>query len=336
MVLPIIAAERQGDTSVSNLHFLAELKRRNVIRMAGLYLAGAWLLAQVAGTVLPMFSAPAWLARSIVIVLMIGFVPALLFTWVFEWTPKGLMREVDVDSGQSIAPQTGKRMDRLIMVMLTLALGYFAVDKFLVSPQREATRLQSAREEGRSQAIVDAHGERSIAVLPFVDMSQDKDQEYFSDGISEELLNLLAKIPELRVISRSSAFAYKGKEIDIPRSQGPNVAHILEARAEVRQSVRTPPADRRAFGHAPWSEKYERTMETFSQSGRNRAAVLEQWRSSARCSAEVRETDPRAYTLYLQGLHLAQGDRRVLVEAIGCGAALASIRACRGMETAVI
>ena len=311
-MLPIIAARTtKVITSVSNVHFLAELKRRNVIRMAGLYLAGAWLLAQVAGTVLPMFSAPAWLARSIVIVLMIGFVPALLFTWVFEWTPKGLMREVDVDSGQSIAPQTGKRMDRLIMVMLTLALGYFAVDKFLVSPQREATRLQSAREEGRSQAIVDAHGERSIAVLPFVDMSQGQDQGYFSDGISEELLNLLAKIPALRVISRSSAFAYKGKDIDIPTvARELHVAHILEG--SVRKSgsqlrITAQLIDGHSDTHL-WSETYDRPMDDiFAIQDEIAAAVVEQLEIKLLGAApKVRETDPKAYTLYLQGLAISR------------------------------
>src|ERR1700675_5105662 len=94
-------------------NFFGELKRRNVIRFAGLYLVGAWLLTQVASTVLPMFGAPDWLPRSIVILLVIGFVPALIFSWVFELTPQGLKRDEDVPADQSIAPQTGRRMDRL-------------------------------------------------------------------------------------------------------------------------------------------------------------------------------------------------------------------------------
>src|SRR5476651_948464 len=110
---------------MKNSNFFTELKRRNVIRMAGLYLVGAWLLVQVAGTVLPMFGAPDWLPRSIVILLALGFLPALIFSWVFELTPQGLKRDEDVAPAQSIAPQTARRMDRMIIVVLVFALAYF-------------------------------------------------------------------------------------------------------------------------------------------------------------------------------------------------------------------
>src|SRR5262245_25599463 len=116
-------------------NFFAELKRRDVIRAAGLYLVAAWLIVQVAGTVLPMFGAPEWLPRSIVVLLAIGFVPAVIFTWVFEITPEGLKREQDVAPGQSITPRTGRRMDRTIIVVLVLALGYFVFDKFVLAPR---------------------------------------------------------------------------------------------------------------------------------------------------------------------------------------------------------
>src|SRR5947208_16210562 len=116
--------------------FFAELKRRNVIRMAGLYLVGAWLIVQVTGTVLPMFGAPDWLPRSIVILLAIGFVPAVIVSWMFELTPQGLKRDEDVPPEQSIAPQTARRMDRMIIAVLVLARGYFAFDKFVLSPRR--------------------------------------------------------------------------------------------------------------------------------------------------------------------------------------------------------
>src|ERR1700745_3560895 len=125
-------------------NFFAELKRRNVIRMAGLYLVGAWLLVQVASTVLPMFGAPDWLPRSIVILLVIGFVPTLIFSWAFELTPQGLKRDEDVPPEQSISPQTGRRMDRIIIAVLVLALGYFAFDKFILTPRREAARAYTA------------------------------------------------------------------------------------------------------------------------------------------------------------------------------------------------
>ena len=117
------------------LSFFAELKRRNVIRMAGLYLVGAWLLIQVASTLLPAFDIPSWMLRGLIVTLALGFIPAVIFSWVFQLTPEGLKREEAL--GQSITPQTGRRMDRMIIVVLVLALAYFAVDKFLLSPRRE-------------------------------------------------------------------------------------------------------------------------------------------------------------------------------------------------------
>src|SRR5213596_2887018 len=126
---------------MTNRNFFAELKRRNVVRMGGLYLVGAWLLTQVTSTVLPMFGAPDWLPRTVVILLAIGFVPALIFSWVFELTPQGLKRDEDVKPEESIAPQTARRMNRMIIVVLLLALGYFAFDKFVLTPKRNAELL---------------------------------------------------------------------------------------------------------------------------------------------------------------------------------------------------
>ena len=120
------------------MNFIAELKRRNVIRMAGLYLVGAWLVVQVSSTVLPMFDAPAWLPRSIVILLAGGFIPTLILSWVFELTPDGIKRDEDVLPEQSIAPQTARRMDRAIIAVLVIALAYFGFDKFALAPRREA------------------------------------------------------------------------------------------------------------------------------------------------------------------------------------------------------
>jgi len=225
--------------------FLAELKRRNVIRMAGLYLVGAWLLTQVASTVLPAFEVPTWALRALIIVLALGFVPALVFAWVFELTPDGLKRDSDVKPEESIAPQTARRMDRLIFVVMALALAYFAFDKFVLAPRREtagtpgagsvpgrqtaagaATPASDQASDAASRAIP---SDSSIAVLPFVNMSSDREQEYFSDGLSEELLNQLAQIPQLRVIARTSSFSFKGKDVDVATiARTLNVAHVLE------------------------------------------------------------------------------------------------------------
>src|SRR5881392_2359702 len=156
-------------------NLFAELKRRNVLRMAGLYLVGAWLVVQVAGTVLPMFGAPEWLPRSIVVLLAIGFVPAVIFSWVFELTPEGLKREQEVAPEQSITPQTGRRMDRTIIVVLVLALGYFAFDKFVLSPRRGAALVSSAV-PNEAKSVINV---KSIAVLPFENLSEEKANAFF-------------------------------------------------------------------------------------------------------------------------------------------------------------
>ncbi|HEY3663695.1 MAG TPA: hypothetical protein VGL24_11125, partial [Chthoniobacterales bacterium] len=201
----------------------AELKRRNVIRAAGLYLVGAWLIVQVASTVLPMFGAPEWLPRGIVLLLAIGFVPALVFSWTFELTAHGLKRDAEVPPEQSIAPQTARRMDRLIIAALVAALAYFAVDKFLLGPRRE--KLEASATTSESKA---APNERSVAVLAFDNLSDDKGSEYFSDGVSEELLTVLQKIPGLHVAARTSAFSFKGKTATAQEiGQKLGVAHLV-------------------------------------------------------------------------------------------------------------
>src|SRR5258707_15481992 len=164
--------------------FFAELKRRNVIRMVGIYLVGAWLVVQVAGTVLPMFGTPEWLLRTIVVLLTIGFVPAVIFSWVFELTPEGLKRDDDVMPERSIAPQTGRRMDRMIIVVLVLALGYFAFDKFVLARRREAALVASAV-PNESKSVNNA---KSIAVLPFENLSEEKANAFFTDGVQDESL----------------------------------------------------------------------------------------------------------------------------------------------------
>jgi TolB-like protein/Tfp pilus assembly protein PilF len=240
--------------------FFAELRRRNVIRAAGLYLVGAWLVVQVAGTVLPMFGAPEWLPRTIVVLLAIGFVPAVIFSWVFELTPQGLKREDDVVSAQSITPQTGRRMDRMIIVVLVLALGYFAFDKFVLAPRREAGLVASAL-PNESKSVIDV---KSIAVLPFVNMGADKTDEYLSDGVSEELIIALSKITGLKVKARTSSFAFKNKNEDIQKiGELLHVSHLLEgsvARAGNKLRI-TAQLIQASNGNHLWSDTYDREMQ---------------------------------------------------------------------------
>src|SRR5207302_4536575 len=168
-------------------------------------LVGSWLVVQVAGTVLPMFGAPEWLPRTIVVLLAIGFVPAVILSWVFELTPEGLKRDEDVAPERSITPKTGRRMDRMIIVVLVLALGYFAFDKFVLTPRREAALVANAV-PNESKSVIST---KSIAVLPFENRSGDPDNAYFTDGVQDEILTDLAKIADLKVISRTSVMQYK-------------------------------------------------------------------------------------------------------------------------------
>src|SRR5215467_8319266 len=180
--------------------------------MAGLYLVGAWLVTQVASTVLPMFGAPDWLPRSVVILLALGFVPVMVFSWVYELTPEGLKRDADVPAEQSIGRETGTRIDRAIIAVLLIALGYFAVDKFVMAPRHFA-----------------GNADKSIAVLPFENLSDEKSNGYFAEGIQDEILTRLAKIGALRVISRTSTQQYASKPgnlAEIARQLG--VTNIVE------------------------------------------------------------------------------------------------------------
>ncbi len=157
--------------------------------------------------------------KTLVGVLAVGLVPALIFSWVFELTPHGLKRDEDVKPEESIAPQTAHRMNRLIIAVLVLALGYFAVDKFVLAPRRAAAPNESS--SGVSA--------KSIAVLPFENLSEDKANAYFAEGMQDEILTRLAKIADLKVISRTSTQHFKSSPENLPEIANQlGVAHILE------------------------------------------------------------------------------------------------------------
>ena len=202
-----------------------ELKQRNVVRVAVAYTVVAWLLLQVADVILNNIDAPNWVFQTILLVLAIGFPLALVLSWAFELTPDGIKKEKNVVRSEPRNQVAGRKLDFLIIGVLTIALAMFALDKFVwTEPTVPASTINSEQ--------------RKIAVLPFVNMSSDEEQEYFSDGLAEELLNLLASIPELKVTSRSSAFFYKGKDTkiaDIGREL--DVDHVLEG--SVRRSGNT-------------------------------------------------------------------------------------------------
>ncbi|MFI4970683.1 MAG: hypothetical protein ACHP7D_10800 [Lysobacterales bacterium] len=292
--------------------FIAELKRRNVIRMAGLYLVGAWLFTQVAGTVLPMFDAPAWLPRSIVILLAIGFVPALAFAWVFELTPTGLRRDVEVHPQESIAPQTARRMDRAIIAVLALALGYFAFDKFALAPRRESA-LATAAEQRAAPESVETHNGKSIAVLPFENLSADKDNAYFATGMQDEILTRLAGIHDLKVISRTSTEQYASRPPNLKVvAEQLGVATVLEGsvqKADGKVRINLQLIDAHSDSHL-WAQNYDRDLkDVFAVQSDVAEKVADALQAqllpaeSARI-ASVPTQNQQAYDLFLKGQYL--------------------------------
>ncbi len=290
------------------MSIFAELKRRNVFRVGAAYLVVAWLLMQVTDTLVPALHLPAWIVTAVALFLIIGLPLALVFAWAFELTPEGLKREAEVEPAESIRHQTGRKLDFLIIGALVLALGYFAYDKFLLAPQREAALVENTKQGFEKQAAAAADAQKSIAVLPFANMSADPEQEYFADGLAEELLNLLASIPELRVAARTSSFAFKDENSDI-RTIGEklNVEHVLEGSVRkagdtLRITAQLIEAD---SGFHLWSQRYDRKFEdVFVIQDEIAFAVVDALRISLLGEVpKAKEINREAYALYLQGKH---------------------------------
>jgi TolB-like protein/Tfp pilus assembly protein PilF len=289
---------------MGNLNFFSELKRRNVLRMAGLYLVGAWLLTQVASTVLPMFGAPEWLPRTIVVLVAIGFVPAVILSWVFEITPEGLKREDDVAPERSITPRTARRMDRMIIVVLVLALGYFACVKFVLTPRREKALVASAM-PNESRSVINA---KSIAVLPFENLSEEKANAFFTEGVQDEILTHLARIADLKVISRTSVMQYKtGLARNLRKiSEELGVAHVVEGsvqRAANKIRVNAQLIDARNDAHL-WAQTYDRDLaDVFSIQSEIAKAIADQLQAKLspnekKAIEQPPTTDLAAFILY--------------------------------------
>jgi len=274
-----------------------QLRHRNVPQVGIAYLAGAWLLIQIAETLLPIFAYSEDAARPIVIVLAIGFIPALILAWVFEWTPQGIRRE---SVAIAEAPHTStRRFDRAIIVLLVIAVGYFAIDKFVFGPGSVAPQ------------------DRSIIVLPFINISTDPEEEYFGDGMAEELLNLLSRIDELRVISRSTAWTFKGRDVDVAELHDKlDVSHVLEG--SVRKSgnkvrVTAQLIDARTDTHL-WSESYDGPLDdVFELQDRISARIVSELRLQLLDDMPVATVvDGRVYELYLQGRYIWEEGKREL------------------------
>jgi adenylate cyclase len=246
------------------MSLIAELSRRNVIRIAGLYLVGAWLLVQVADTVFPAFDLPGWTLRWVILLLALGFVPAMVLAWIYELTPDGIKRDTEVGV-TPMAPKSARRIDRTIIVLLLLALGYLALDKFLLAPAPAPDLAAEQTPAAAGPLMPAAGGEIALAVLPFANLSTDPEQEFFSDGLSEELIRVLSPVKGLRVTARTSAFQFKGTQVGpevIASKLG--VGYLLTGsvrRAANRLRVNAE-LFRIADGQVLWSDTLERELST--------------------------------------------------------------------------
>ncbi len=246
------------------MQLLAELKRRNVIRMAGLYLVGAWLIIQIAETLLPIFHTPDWVLQALVVLLAIGFIPALVFSWVFELTPEGLKRDSEIDPAQSVAPQTARRMDRLILVGLVLAIAIVAADRYW--PRQSAPLASNTSEPSAPKAAsAAASGTRLVAVLPFRNRSARAEDAFFAEGIHDDLLTQLSKLGAMKVISRTSMMHYADTTKTIPQIAAElGAAVVLEGavqRAGDNVRVNVQLIDGVSDVHL-WAENYDRKLST--------------------------------------------------------------------------
>lgn len=301
--------------------FIAELKRRNVVRVGIAYCVLAWVVIQVTDTVAPVLRLPDWTLPLVVWIGIIGLPFALFFSWAFELTPEGLKREHEVDRSQSIAGTTGRKIDFIIIGLLAVAVVFMVVDNYVLKQPPDAGAVVGEKAPATS---VPGPTHDSIAVLPFVNMSNDAEQEYLSDGLAEELLNLLSRIKGLKVAARTSSFAFRGQEEDIRKiGESLGVGTVLEG--SVRKSGTRLRITAQLIsvndGYHLWSETFDRELtDIFQIQDEISTAIVAALRFhlDAPATAGVRTTNLAAYDLYLQGRHefrqVSGGSRRKALE----------------------
>ena len=306
--------------SDTSMNLFTELKRRNVFRVGFAYAVVGWLVAQVADLALESFGAPDWVMKTLLFLVLIGFILALFIAWAYEMTPEGIKRAEDVDPNASITHQTGRKLDRMVIVVLLLAVSLLVFDRYRDKPettpsmpetvnteQVSETTAEMARVTNADGNAVEISDEPSVAVLPFVNMSSDPEQEYFSDGISEEILNVLTRIPNLKVAARTSSFQFKGRNLDIEDiGQRLQVNHLLEG--SVRKSGNTLRITAQLVetdtGFHVWSETYDRKLEDiFAIQDEIAAAIAVQLKALLADEIGTVSTpvDMAAYEFYLRG-----------------------------------
>ncbi len=282
--------------------FIQELQRRNVIKAALAYMVFAWVIIQVSSIVLPIFGASVNVVRIIIFVLVIAFPFWIILSWIYEITPEGLRKTLVVDPNASEVKKTDIKIKSIIICALAIVIVFLVFN--MVSQDQVGSETIS---NGETLSLKST--DKSIAVLAFVDMSKEKDQEYFSDGISEEILNLLTKIPNLKVISRTSSFSYKGKEQNVKKiGVELHVAHVLEG--SIRKSGNTFRITAQLIdatsGTDIWSETFDRSMEDiFKIQDEIAAKVTQKLKVTLMGSAQIStRVDTEAYTLFLKGKQL--------------------------------
>lgn len=295
------------------MSFITELKRRNVVRMALLYAVAGWVILQIADVLFEQLGVPPWAFRLVFGLLLLGFPVALIFSWIFELTPEGLKRTEDVAPGESVVGHTGQRMNVLIVVLLVIAIGLLVADRFFPSGDVAGAELAKTDElpvSGEPSGAT-AAPEATIAVLPFVNMSDDPENEYFSDGLSEELLNTLVKNGGLKVTGRTSSFAFRGQNVDL-REIGDvlNVANVLEGsvrKAGNRVRITAQLVETRN-GYHLWSETFDRELDDiFAIQAEIAAQVANAMHVTLLGESSVVESsDPKAYEEYLRGVYVLQ------------------------------
>ena len=281
--------------------FFTELKRRNVYKVAVAYAVISWLIIQIATQVFPFFEVPNWAVRLVVLLLILGFPAALIFSWAFEITPEGIKRELDAGSGQSIPRRTGRKLVAITAILAVIAAGLF-VFQFLRRNQSTAA--------GESQAAAAPIPAKSVAVLPFENLSSDKENAYFAEGIQDEILTRLSRINELKVISRTSTEKYKSAPSNLREiAQQLGVANILEGSVQKSgDQVRITVQLINALNDAHlWADTFDRKLiDTFSvesEVAQRIASSLEaKLTGSEKSAIAARPTEnTEAYQLYLKG-----------------------------------
>jgi TolB-like protein len=276
------------------MSFVGELKRRNVVRVGVAYAVIGWVLAQIAEFAFENFGAPEWVLKTFVVSILLGLPIALVFAWAFEVTPEGIKREKHVDRSASITTTTGRKIDYLIIAVLLVAVTILAIDKL----GNGGTGLEEAATD------------QSIAVLPFVNMSDDTD--YFADGLTEELLNLLAKNSDLKVAGRTSSFAFKGQNDDL-RAIGDalGVAKVLEGsvrRSGIKLRV-TAQLINVEDGFHIWSETYDRELaDVFDIQDEVAGAITQALKLHLTPAADRLTENAEAYAKYVQAVALSNFD----------------------------